>query len=427
MRKILLVSPYFAPLIYPDLHRIRMMLPYLPLHGWEPLVLSLDPHTHPGIKDEWLTQTIPQDIKAHFATFTPWQSRLIPSRPWRAIGILAHAGNQIIEQEKPDLIYFSTTMFPVMSLGPYWLKRYGIPYLVDWQDPWVSDYYSRTNTKPPGGYLKYGISQLLGRYLEPEVLRHASHIITVSPSYPLMLQSRYPWLNNQQFTVLPFGGTSYDFEILRNLPIRNPIFAPDDGYTHWVYLGRFIQSMHYALASLFAAIQQHRQNYPQQWSKIKLHFIGTHYDINATDSPIQNLANTYNLNDMVNEYPQRIPYLSVLKTMTDSDGLIILGSDDQGYTPSKLYPCILANRAIFALMHQNSSIVHIIKETNSGHVITFSDQQNTDATINEIKQHLPWFLLQSKSNLINTNWDKFEPYTAKSLTQKHTEIFDKYV
>jgi len=427
MHKVLLISPYFSPLIYPDLHRVRMMLPYLPSNGWEPLVLSLDPHSYQGIKDDLLIQTIPPNLKVEFATFVPWHSKLIKSRPWRAIGMLAHGGNQIIEREKPDIIYFSTTMFPVMSLGPYWLKRYNTPYIVDWQDPWVSDYYSRTKTKPPGGHLKYGISQLLGQYLEPRVLRYTSHIITVSPSYPSMLQNRYPWLKDNQFTVLPFGGTSYDFERLADLAITNPIFDPNDGLIHWVYLGRFGQDMHYALASLFAAIGEHRQQQPEEWHKIRLHFIGTHYDVNAKDSPIQNLASTYNLSDIVREHPQRIPYMTALQTMNDSDGIIVLGSDDQGYTPSKLYPCILSKRSIFAVMHGNSSIVNIIKATNSGHVITFGDEINLNSLVTQIKQYLPLFLSQSKSRSTNTNWENFKPYTAQYLTQQHTSIFSQYI
>ncbi len=429
MPKILLVSPNFPPLIYPDLHRVRMLLPYLADYGWQATVLCLDPYQDNGVKDELLVQTIPSSIKVVTAHQAPqwwqWLTSGLKGRTWRSLGSLAQAGQQIIEQDPPDLIYFSTTLFPVMALGPRWQKRYGIPYIVDWQDPWVSDYYSRTGVTPPGGKLKYTISQILGKYLEAEVLRYTSHIISVSPAYPSMLQHRYSWLNPEQFTVLPFGGTSYDFELLSQLPIINPIFNPDDGYRHWVYLGRFAQDMNYGLNSLFAAIAQARAAQPNQWCKIRLHFIGTHYTVGTAHSPIHNLAQAYQLGDLVMEHPQRVPYFAALKTMIDSDGIIILGSDDQGYTASKLYPCILAHRAILAVMHQSSSVVEIIQQVNSGKVITFRHSDDHDSLITQILGILPWFLDQSRTNVPNTNWTAFTPYTANYLAQQHIKIFDQ--
>ncbi|MFN7714719.1 MAG: glycosyltransferase [Pseudanabaenaceae cyanobacterium] len=429
MPKILLVSPNFPPLIYPDLHRVRMLLPYLADYGWEATVLCLDPYQDAGVKDELLVQTIPSQTKVVIADQAPplwqWLTGWLKGRTWRGVGSLAHRGDQLIEEDPPDLIYFSTTLFPVMALGPRWQKRYGIPYIVDWQDPWVSDYYSRTGVLPPGGKLKYAVSQILGKYLEAEVLRYASHIISVSPGYPPMLQARYPWLSHDRFTVLPFGGASYDFKLLPQLPVVNSIFDPNDGCKHWVYLGRFVEGMEYALSSLFTAIAQDRKLHEKSWARVRLHFVGTHYSVNSSHSPIMDLAQRYQLEDMVKEHPQRIPYFAALRTMTDSDVILVLGSDDQSYTSSKLYPCVLAQRSIFAVMHENSSVVEIIQQTNSGKVITFNYNRDGEALIREILANLPWLLEQSKQIMTNTNWEVFQEYTADYLTQKHIHIFNQ--
>ncbi|NJM63821.1 MAG: hypothetical protein HC849_32625, partial [Oscillatoriales cyanobacterium RU_3_3] len=39
------------------------------------------------------------------------------------------------------LVFFSTTIFPVMLLGKRWWQKFGVPYVLDFQDPWRSDYH----------------------------------------------------------------------------------------------------------------------------------------------------------------------------------------------------------------------------------------------------------------------------------------------
>ena len=62
-----------------------------------------------------------------------------------------------------------------MALGARWKQKFNVPSVLDFQDPWVSDYYERhPERRPPGGRLKYGVSQWLARRLEPRTVV-ASH------------------------------------------------------------------------------------------------------------------------------------------------------------------------------------------------------------------------------------------------------------
>src|SRR5437868_10557454 len=124
-------------------------------------------------------------------------------------------------------------MFLTIVLGARWHKRFGIPYVLDFQDPWLSDYYrTKKGHSPPGGHLKYGFSQGLARLLEPYVARSASHVITVSPAYPKMLMNRYSWLQNEDFTTLPFGAAEDDFRCLSDFAIQQKVFEKNDGNRH---------------------------------------------------------------------------------------------------------------------------------------------------------------------------------------------------
>src|SRR6202012_3408551 len=98
--------------------------------------------------------------------------------------------NKLLKNEKFDLIYFSTTQFPVCVLGAYWKKHFGVPFIIDMQDPWYSDYYSDKpkEQQPP----KYFIAYYLHKYLEPVAIKSASGLISVSEKYISDLKNRYP-------------------------------------------------------------------------------------------------------------------------------------------------------------------------------------------------------------------------------------------
>ena len=63
-RKVLIVSPHFAPINAPDMQRVRLALPYLRSHGWEPVVLALAPGMiEGGVNEPLLEETYPKDIR----------------------------------------------------------------------------------------------------------------------------------------------------------------------------------------------------------------------------------------------------------------------------------------------------------------------------------------------------------------------------
>jgi len=427
-RRVLIVSPYFPPINAADHHRIRMSLPYFREFGWEPIILCVDPSFIEGITDPYLELTIPSDIEV-------LQSYAIPPQISRKVGLgnlairsipfLINTVSKYLEKNSIDLVYFSNTVFLTMALGRYWLKKYKIPYILDFQDLWLSDYYDRTNNPPPGGKLKYKTSQLLARILEPFALKKVSHITSVSSEYPQILKQRYSWLQDQQFTILPFGAPENDFKILTSLNIKQKIFDPQDGYQHWVYVGRGGDDMKFSINALFVAIQRHRHQFCDLWQNIKIHFVGTKYSIFDNNREIEAIAKLYDIDDLVTEYPQRISYFEALQVLKDSHAILIIGSDDHRYSASKIYPCILAQKPILAILHQQSLVVDVINQCQSGLVANFNSN-STAVEVSDMVMQLIDKLLTSDS-LPTTNWEMFEPYTAKKMTQILCNAFDKSV
>ena len=430
MKRVLIITPNWPPISYPDLHRVRTSLSFFAEFGWEPLILKINPDEQEGIKDETLVQTVPKNIKV-------WQSGCL-KKSWTSwLGIknvglrsffhLAKLGSEIIVREKPDLVFFSTTMFTLMSLGRYWHFRHGIPYVLDFQDPWVNDYYLHLrDSKPPGGKLKYRISLEIAKVLESFSLRQVSHIISVSPKYPKILLERYSWLCKEQFTVLPFGAPEKDFELLPSFNIKQKIFDPNDGKRHWVYVGRGGADMAFSLGALFFAIASERQNNPENWNSVKLHFIGTSYAPgNLAVKTVEPIAEEFGIEDLVEEHPHRVPYFEALQILVDSDAILLIGSDDASYTASKLYPCILAQKPIFAIFHSSSSVVDILKSCQAGEAVTFNSQSIKEELLPAISHQLNWLLSTNKRYQPQTNWKVFQPYTAREMTHQQCLIFDK--
>lgn len=428
-RKVLIISPHFPPINAADHQRVRMGLPYFEKFGWEPLILTVNPDCVEGTLDPLLTQTVPENLAVTQIKALPVEKTRklgLGNIGWRCLPYLFGQGHQILAQEKIDLIYFSTTVFLTMALGPLWLRRFRVPYLIDLQDPWLSDYGKKYGyEQPPGGHLKYGFSQKVAEVLEPFAMRKVSHVISVSPAYPKTLLERYSWLKEEQFTVLPFGAPEKDFELLPQLNVKQTIFNPNDGKRHWVYVGRAGSDMKLALQALFLGIKSERDRNPEYWNSIKLHFVGTSYAPGERAiKTVEPVAEEFGVNDLVEEYPNRIPYFEALQLLVDSDGILLIGSNNPDYTASKLYPCILARKPIFALFHQQSSVVDILKNCQAGQVVTFDSQDNPIHLISQVTEQLNWLISTPKGYKPETNWSAFQPYTAQEMTRQQCAVFD---
>lgn len=426
-RRVLLVSPHFPPINAPDHQRVRIALPYFEEFGWDVHILAVRPEDVQGVSDPLLAKTLPPHLQVTRVKALPIQYTRylgLGNIGWRSIPYLATAGHQLLKQTPFDVVYFSTTVFLSMALGAPWLKRFGVPYVLDFQDPWLSDYYQQPDTgKPPGGWLKYGFAQQVAQFCEPRAMRHVSHITSVSPAYGQTLRQRYPWLQESQFTVLPFGASETDFKLLPSLQVKQSIFDPNDGKRHWVYVGRGGRDMALALKSLFLGLQTARQHDPQRWQQVQLHFVGTSYAPQArAQKTVEPIAQACGVPDLVQEVPQRVPYFEALQILSDSDAIILIGSDDPGYSASKLYPCILARKPILAVFHQQSAVVDILRRCQAGEAVTFDAHSQPSELAGTLSDKLTHLLSAVPPN---TDWEAFAPYTARKMTAKLCELFER--
>ena len=239
------------------------------------------------------------------------------------------------------------------------------------------------------------------------------------------IQKRYPDVPARNFTILPFGAPELDFAALENLRVSQSAFDPADGKEHWVYIGRGGQDMAFAVRAFFTALKRYADENPNLSERLRLHFIGTDYaPRDRARKTIEPLARECGVEKLVSEQTDRLPYFETLRCLSDADALFIPGSDDSGYTASKLYPYVLAKKPMLAVFHESSSVVEILRETKAGCVVTFGDEKNLAEVADEIYQQ--WFACWPLP-VPATDWNAFAPYTARSMTGKLCEVFDSAV
>jgi hypothetical protein len=117
-----------------------------------------------------------------------------------------------------------------------------------------------------------------------------------------------------------------------------------------------------------------RAQSPSTYARLRVHFIGTSNQREATDLRVLPRAAMLDVDDAVTEAPARIDYLDALNVQARAHAVLLVGSTEPHYTPSKVFPALLARRPIVALYHAASSVVEVMRHAGAdGRLITFDE------------------------------------------------------
>ncbi len=424
MQRVLVVSPHFPPVSAADMQRVRMLLPFFERNGWQVEVLAICPDQVAAPLDTWLLDGLPPQVTVHRVGALAHGFSRVPglgTLGLRSLVALASAGDTLLAAGGFDLVYFSTTLFEVHILGPRWKRKFGVPFVMDYQDAWVSDYYrDHPDTPVPGGRLKYAFASALHRWMEPRVLRECAGITSVSPEYPRQLARRYPSMAVLPALVQGFPGAPADFERLPAEIAGKPPYEPGDGCLHWVYVGRGGRDMTKAMRALFIALRDHAS--VDLRKSLKLHFIGTSYAAAGTGSPsIAPIAAEYGLQHMVEELPDRIDYSRTLWCLRNANALIVPGSDDPAYTASKIYPYLLAGRPMLAIFHASSTVVDLIDKVAGAICVSFGSDEPEGVVAGRIASQ--WLVSGACNEVLPLDMQAFRPYSDAGCAEEITAFF----
>ncbi len=376
MRRVLIVSPHFPPDTAAASHRVRLIAPHLPANGWDPTVVTVDPRDVESRLDPGLARLVPESL------------RVIRVRAWpagltRRIGVgdlglrsycaLGTACTRLLATERFDALFI--TIYPTYPalLGPNLKRQFGVPFILDYQDPWVGAW-GRDVGGGRGGTadVRSRATRWIAERLEPATLRAADGVTAVSARTFEDALARVPGARPRGCEVLPIGWDSADMAHV-DPGVARRFFEPDDGLIHCCSVGTVLPLGTATIEALLDAVVRLRVADPACGRRLRLHFIGTSNQTTGTLAPrVLPLAAARGLSDVVFEHPPRVDYLEALGILRASTIVLVPGSTEPHYTASRLFPAILSGRPVLAAVHEASSVAAIMRRIGAApRLVTF--------------------------------------------------------
>jgi len=420
MKKILIISPHYPPSNLAAVHRARLFAQHLPVFGWEPIILTVNEKYYEEDLDFNLAKLLPTNQRIDKVNaFRIGRFRLIGDIGLRSFFQLRKKALQLVKTEAIDFVFIPIPSFYVALLGPYLHRKTGVPFGIDYIDPWVHKF--------PGSeqiFSRHWLSTKLARYLEPIALKNVSLITGVAEGYYKGVQNRNPHLiGTCLFGAMPYGGDVTDHVKLLGLGLQPYLFKKNKKL-QFIYAGAMLPKAYKPLEAIFESISVNQEKF----SNIEFHFVGTGNSANNENSfVIKPLAEKYNLwQTVIFEYPKRIPYLDVLIHLDTADAVFILGSTEPHYTPSKTYQAVLSKKPILAVLHMGSTAVQILKQSNAGMVFDFNGEEDIERIEKIFANFFTDFQLWKNDYYYsNIKMEIFEQYSAQNVTKILVELLNK--
>jgi hypothetical protein len=309
-----------------------------------------------------------------------------------------------------------------MLFAPVIKRQFGVPVVLDFQDPWVSAWGADQPL-----FSRAGLTHRLATVLESHALRGSDFITSVSDSQNKQMTERYPWLDGSRMSGIPIGGDPDDFAVLRANPVLGEAVDLEPGFTHLSYIGTFLPRAGPLVRTLFRAFARLRVAEPALAANVRMNFIGTSNQPNGESGfRVRPVAEAEGVADAVREIPQRLPYMRALSDLVRSDGVLLIGSDEPHYTASKIYPALMSGRPFLSLFHNASSAHAILRAAGGGRAFAFATSEELAALEPQLADGLRTLATGSEP-LGRADPSTYAPYEAGVIASRFGAIFDHLV
>jgi hypothetical protein len=420
MKTALIVAPQFPPSPLAAVHRPRHLARHLPSHGWKPVVVRVDEAFYAERLDHELARLVPASVEqVRTRALSGRLTRLggIGDIGLRAYPYLGAAIDGAVAAHRPSVVFFTGFPFYPMLLGGRIKRRHGLPLALDFQDPWVSAYGA---SLPP--LSKEGLAHRLAVALEPRVLRHADFVTGVSQTQNDDMAARYPWLDRARMAAIPIGGDPDDFDAVRGV-----VAQPGSGLIELRYVGAFWPRAEPCVRQLMRGLALLREREPALAKRLRLSFTGTrsgNLPGEELPRPVAAIAEQEGVGELVEEHPQRAPFVEALRLMASAPGLILVGSDEPHYTASKIYPTLMSGRPYLSLFHGASSAHAVLAAAGGGIALGFGSDAELTGMSEAIAEGLTRVATQPES-LGRADPAAYAAYTAHAVAGQFAAIFDR--
>lgn len=367
-RKVLIVAYHYPPVAGSSgIQRTLKFSAYLRQHGWEPIVLTVNPRAYESVTDGQMAEIPPGlQVERVFALDTARHLSIggrylrpmsIPDRwvSWWPAGVLR--GLQIIRQHRPAVIM---STFPIATAHMIALTlrlRSGLP--------WVADF--RDNMTDPG-FPRDPLTWRINRRLEAACVRECSNAVFTTRGALEMYAERYPKIPESRWSIIENGYDEDNFTDAESGFERHPLGKTDQ--LMLIHSGALYPEERDPLP-FFAALASLK-------SKGEISATGLQVVLRATgcDDFYRPLLQRNGIDDIVQLAPS-VGYRVALREMLCADGLLLFQAAMCNHQiPAKLYEYFRAGRPILALTDPAGNTAEAMTNAGVDHIVPIDDQNS---------------------------------------------------
>lgn len=342
-RRVLMVAYHFPPLSGSSgIQRTLRFVQHLPALGWQPLVLTAQPHAYERTSEDQLAdvpastvveRAFALDTARHLALRGRYVGAMArPDRwmTWRFDAV--RRGMQMIRRYKPDAIWSTYPIATAHIIGLALHRRSGLPWIADFRDPMAQDGYP----EDPALWRSFD-------GIERAAIAHAGAATFTTPSATREYQRRYPAAAGRIHLV----ENGYDEESFQSASV----LAGAVGSATPLTLGA-VTLLHSGIvypserdpSALFAAVRRLHDDGTVTPQRLRLRFRAA-----VAEDTLRQLAAAAGVSDFLDVLPA-LPYREALAEMLRADALLVLqASNCNAQIPAKLYEYLRSGRPILCL------------------------------------------------------------------------------
>ena len=416
MKTILIIYPHWMPSNLVGAQRARLLSRFFEEFGWNPIVLAVDPACYNEPPVDELVKLVKPGMDVRFVKVNPQNGvyRWFGDLTLRGFKSLRNKAIEIIRTEKIDFVWLPIPSFYNALLGRPIHKATGVPYGIDYIDPWVNGFAGQERV-----FSKAWISNQLAKVLEPYAVKNASLISGVTYEYYSGVLKRNFKDKPVVHCAMQYGFDPHDYDV-----------QPDVVDFQWdlknelplIYAGAFLPKSHLFVDLLFGALNSLRQKGTLD-PRVRLHFFGTgHY----LGKGIMDYAREHDVADLVIENRDRLSYLQILQLLKQAHGIMVIGSTQVHYSASKVFQALLSGTPVFSIFHRHSEAAAILKSALADDYTALYDEKESKKELGEqILDKFEAFL--DNQRVWNPDIQALNPFSSKESARILVEAIDQVV
>lgn len=377
LRKLLIISYHFPPSAASGSFRLLGFVRHLQKFGWSSDVVAAPSTPWEGV-DPGLAERIPAETTVYHVRFPygPIARRLVAFTGYSIWLPLAWpVCKRLVASGRYDAVLTSGPPHGVHLLGNALKKRYGIPWVADFRDPWSGN--------KEGGPK---IAQWGDRWVsaqEPDAIRRADTVVANAPKVAEEFRAAFPEAADRIVTITngydpeEFAGggeTTADSDSNAGRFNTGEVTLVHSGA---IYLGRDPRPLLDAIRVLNSA---------PEGPRFRLRLLGS-FDSSQVDLPAEIASR--GLESAV-DFLGQVSYSQTLREMKTATILVLLDSPGrQSGVPAKLYEYIGATRPILALAEAKGDLAWVLEESGvPSRIASTSDSDDIRRALQELVQEM---------------------------------------